>query len=88
MTINETKKINVNEDNYYDLQIFLKDIRGSFVDLIVKGIHEEVSAEEQEEREEESKIEEENKWWYLVIVVVIILLIILFFNRKKGIKSL
>ena len=42
LTVNETRKLNLDEDEYYDLQIFLEDISNNKADLIVKLIHEEI----------------------------------------------
>jgi len=88
MTINETKKVNVNEDNYYDLKIFLKDIRGSFVDLTVQTIHEEILVEEQEEREE-NKVEKSKLWYWLIVGAVVLIIagiIVYLTNYKKKSK--
>ena len=82
---NETKKINLNEDEYYDLLIVLESIIGNKANLLFKEIHEEIPAEEQEEQEEKSKIEDESKWWIWLIfgaLGILILLQIIFYFKK------
>ncbi|HTY43769.1 MAG TPA: LamG-like jellyroll fold domain-containing protein [Patescibacteria group bacterium] len=46
LDVNDTKKIDLNGDNYYDLSIFLRNISYGNANLILKTIHEEISAEE------------------------------------------
>ncbi len=50
LSINETKKLDLDSDGFYDLEVFLKDITGLFywkkVDLAVKVINEEIVFEE------------------------------------------
>jgi hypothetical protein len=84
---NETKKINLNDDGYYDLQIISEEITENKARLSFKEIHEEIPAEKQEEKEEKSKIEEENKWWVWLILGglgVLVILQIIFYYKKKG----
>jgi len=58
LIVNETKKLNLNDDGFYDLQIFLKNITDYKADLIVKIIHEEIPAEELEGVEKKGKIKD------------------------------
>ena len=59
LNINQTKKIDLNNDGYYDLQISVNEVRSNgYADLEFKEIHEEVPAEEKEEQESPIKIEE------------------------------
>jgi len=84
LTVNETKKLNLGDDNYYDLQIFLEDVNYYEADLVVKLIHEEILAEE---KRLEEKIEEKIKWWswpiILVSIVLIVIIIIIITRYKK-----
>ncbi|MFH1801816.1 MAG: hypothetical protein ABH864_00005, partial [archaeon] len=41
LSVNESKKIDLNNDNYYDLEIFLATIQDNFADLKIDKIHEE-----------------------------------------------
>lgn len=97
LDINETKKLNLsprddsgepNSDDFYDLEIFLKDIRGIYVDLIIKTIYEEMPAEEkikqEKEKLENEEAEEKSKLWLWISVVVFVLIVgILIFKRKR-----
>jgi hypothetical protein len=91
LTINETKKLNLDNDNYYDLQIFLKDISKYEADLVVKFIHEEIPFEEkkpEEKKEAEKKIKEEIRLWLwlvlgLIAVIIAIILIIRYKSKKR-----
>jgi len=56
MTINETKKINLDGDDSYDLEVLLNNIIRNGADLRFKEIHEEIPAEEKEKQESPSKI--------------------------------
>ena len=89
LTINETKKLNLDNDTYNDLQIFLKDVSEYEADLVVKSIHEEILRKEEiekgVEKEAEEKIEEKPKLWLLILglVVVIIGIILIRYKGKK-----
>jgi hypothetical protein len=90
LAVNETKKLDLNDDGFYDLEIFLKDIPDSKADLIVKLIHEEIPAEFLEEMEKETKKKEYGQLsWWLIVSLIVSLIIILFITifikiRKKG----
>jgi hypothetical protein len=43
LTINETKKINLNNDSYYDLSVFLKNITNTNANLVIKTVHEKIN---------------------------------------------
>jgi len=82
--INETKKINLDGDNYYDLEITVENIVGGRAQLTFKEIHEEIPVEEQEEQEEPSKIEDKGNWWLILLILVIVVIIFyIFFNHPK-----
>lgn len=99
LTVNETKKLNLNDDGFYDLQIFLKNITDYKADLIVTLIHEEIPFEEVIEEEEKGILERirgiMNKfievikpyWLWILIgvgsVIVIVVGIIVFSKIRK-----
>ncbi len=87
LNINETKKIDLDGDNYYDLEVFIGSIDGARTQLEFKEIHEEVPTEEQEAQEEESKIGERKikNWMWITggaILLVIVVFVIWFFKTK------
>ncbi len=90
LTINETKKLNLDDDNYYDLQVFLKDISDYEADLVVKIIHEEIPKEEEvveEEKEKEPEKEEVEKlklWLIPALVIIIAIVVIIKHIRYKS----
>jgi len=78
---NQTKKIDLDDDGYYDLQIWVKEVRSNgYADLEFREIHEEIPAEEQEKQQEPSKFE--IKSWMWIVWGVISLLIIGMIIRK------
>lgn len=81
LTINQTKKINLNDDEFFDLEIFLEDIKGYKTNLIVKFIREEILEEIDEQEEKTEKKQEEKtgkiKWIFLIFVVFLIFLLII-----------
>lgn len=85
LTINETKKINLDNDNYYDLSVFLKNISTYHANLVIKTIHEEIPAGETggntgTETNQENNIEIQTIFYVGIVVGVIA---ILFFIIKK-----
>jgi len=73
---NETKKFDLNDDGYYDLQIWVKEVRSNgYANLEFKEIHEKVPAEEKEEQESLSKKEGIKSWIWVVGGVISILII-------------
>ena len=83
---NETKKIDLDDDGYYDLQISVKEVRSnSYANLEFKEIHEEVPAEEQEAQEEESKIK--IQWWVWVVGGAILLIVVGIVMLKVLVKK-
>ena len=81
LTINETKKLDLNDNNYYDLSIKLKNISNYEANFIIKLVHEEIPLEEamrkEEEKEEKIEVDEEEKikWWLWLVLGVVILII-------------
>ena len=87
---NETKKIDLNDDGYYDLQISVNFIDSyNNANMTFKEIHEEIPAEKQEEKQAPSKIKEkEIKDWMWIVGGIILLVFIGFVIRKllkKGV---
>ena len=86
LTINETKKLNLDDDNYYDLQVFLKDISDYKADLVIKSINEEIPADEKkeiEEKEDDEKIEKPKLWLLILGLIVVIVAVVLAVGYKK-----
>ena len=87
LAVNETKKLNLNDDKFYDLEIFLKDITATKADLIVKFIYEEISFEEViKEKQPEEGIEKRIKglWILIGIVLAVGIVTVLFIIKFKG----
>ncbi len=80
LTINETKKINLNEDNYYELQIFLKNISIYSANLVVKKIDEEIVTEKTEKETEKSD-------FWIGIMIISLLIIFLICKLKRNNKK-
>ena len=85
----EIKKIDLDDDGYYDLQISVNKVRiNGYVDLEFKEIHDEVPAEEKEEQESPSKVEEiKIKNWMWIIGGIILLIIIGFVIKQLSKKK-
>lgn len=95
LSVNETKKLNLDEDGFYDLEIFLKSISGfsywKKADLVVKFMQEEIPFEEKPVTEDvgEEEIEERNlTWLWIVISLIIILVIVVSVGWKKKIEKI
>jgi len=87
---NETQKIDLDNDRYYDLQISVKGFGAlGYAELEFKEIYEEIPASEQEGQESPSKTEFEIKNWMWVVggliglVVVGLVIRRLFRSRNK-----
>jgi len=86
LDINETKKFNLNDDDYYDLEVFLKNIKSySNIDLFLKFIHEETNGKKEAEKELEEK--PEFKAWLVLGLIVVILVISRIVMYKHKIKN-
>ena len=88
LNVNETKKLNLNSDDFYDLEVFLKNIHGVYADLIIKIIHKEIPAEEkikqEKEKLENEEITKKNKLLLWVLIGILGALIVgLVVWRKK-----
>jgi len=96
----ETKKFDLDEDGYYDLQIGSSNLRGengiSSVDLEFKSIHEEIPAEEEPGKDEEQVEEkpeeptEEKSYWYLWVLGIILVGVVAWLvlrNTKNSSKK-
>jgi len=85
LDINETKKFNLNDDDYYDLRIFLKNIKSYYdIDLVLKFIHE--GGKEVSKEEEEEKLKEKSEFGIFIIVLILVLIAVIinrYFKHKK-----
>jgi hypothetical protein len=84
--LNETKKINLNNDSYYDLSIFLKNISNSNANLIIKTIYEQISAGQTAVLPSEASKKIGNIVSYGIAGIILILIIAYFIFWKKRIK--
>jgi hypothetical protein len=80
MNIGEEKKIDLDSDGYYDLQIIMNGIVNNKADLTINYIHESISTSEQIEPPTENteevipiSVQGENKWVWIVVVFLFIL---------------
>jgi len=101
LAVNETKKLGLNDDGFYDLEIFLNNVAYKKADLIVKFIYEEIPVEEFEKIEKKVKIRDViNKfiemiksYWLLIligvscVIVVIVGIIVVLRIVKKNKKK-
>ncbi len=95
LSVGDTRKFDVTEDNYYDVQVTLNSISNNKADITLKSIYEEVTEEtieEEQEKEEattgtdEEEIQQEKAnlaWLWIVIVLIIIVGIIVYIIYKK-----
>jgi len=88
LDINETKKFNLNDDEYYDLKVFLKNIKSYYeIDLVLKFIHEETNEEEEIEKEEELDEKLKFEVWLVFGLIAVILIISGIVMYKRKIKN-
>lgn len=94
LAIEDTRRFDVTDDGFYDLQVTLNSIASSKADITVKSIHEEITpetVEDEEEKEEAAEeiktgeIEEEKQQniWIIVVVVIIIIAVVAWYIIKK-----
>ncbi len=92
--VGETKRLDLDSDGFYDLEVFLKGVSGfSFwrkAGLVVRLIDKEIPSKEIVEGEEEQNFqgegvveEESNLWLWIVLGVVVVLVCFLIFRGKK-----
>jgi hypothetical protein len=87
LTVNESKKLNLDKDDYYDLYIRLNSIDGDRVNLMIRLIHEEVFVEEKEVRKEKVEDIEEIELWLVVLwLTVLAVVAVLIIGYGKGKK--
>lgn len=92
LVIGDTRRFEVTNDSYYDVQVILNSIADDKADLTIKSISEEVTEEtEAEEREKEAvaKGEEAEKrnliWlWWLIGIVVLVIVVWTLVRKKKN----
>lgn len=87
LTVNETKKIDLNNDGYYDLQIQLKNLSSYSADLALKFIKEAIAANTTGEKAVQEKFVQYEVITSLVIGLVALLAIILASIKKKYSKK-
>ena len=83
LTINQTKKLDLDNNDYYDLEVFLKDIKANEADLVMKSINETVFVEDG--GDEENEVEKTKWWWGVLSLAIVIVGAILIgkYNRKE-----
>lgn len=90
LSLNETKKLNLDGDEFFDLEIFLQNITNYKADLIIKFIREEIPIEFIEEKKEIKKKYDERLFLWLIfsliIILIITILIIIIIKRRKLAK--
>jgi len=88
LSLSEIKKVNLDEDDYYDLKIFLKDIRGGYADLVVKLISEKIPEEDSEEEKVVKSIPKEKNifliiFYFLIGIIILGFIFVLYLIIKK-----
>jgi len=77
LDINETKKFNLNDDDYYDLEVFLKNVKSYYeIDLVLRFIHEGPDWEEETEKEREEKEKPEFEIILIALIIALFAVII------------
>jgi hypothetical protein len=101
MAINDTRKFEITEDGYYDLQVTLNSIANGKANLTVQSVHEQIvkPAEQKQDQLNESEIEKpeekvdnfiiKNKIIILVVIVALVILgvLIIALRMKKQDSS-
>jgi len=87
--IGDEQKFDVNEDNYYDLNIKLNNIKSNNINITLKSIYEEIPAEEQEEQLQQELPEKEKGFegkfiLFIMAIIVIVVVLVLIFLRYHG----
>ncbi|HUS51720.1 MAG TPA: hypothetical protein VMZ91_16250, partial [Candidatus Paceibacterota bacterium] len=95
LNIGDTRRFDVTDDNYYDVQATLNSISNNKADITIKSIHEEITvetaAEEQEKETAAAEVKETEEiearktalWTLLIIIAVIIIAVIVYLIYKK-----
>ncbi len=96
LDIGEDAKVDINENNFYDIYVKLNSITNGYADLTINYLHEEIPEPEEGEDASsvdtsgeivEPEIEEEETsnliWWIVGIVIVILIIVIVFIVLKK-----
>jgi len=86
LKIGDTRRFDVNNDSYYDISVKLVSIANNKANIIMKSIHEVVTAETEVEEsgketsaagETEETEETTSKTWIWIVVAIIVVLIII-----------
>ena len=93
LSLNQIQKIDLNNDEVYDVQILLKEIGSNWVVLDVKSVKESIPAENvTEEQEEETTLPSEKTdieaLWAVILFLVLGLIILTIIGLIKKIKNL
>lgn len=97
LSLNETRRVDLNYDNYYDLEIKLNSLESSRANLTIREISEQIPSREifngEEGILEDEFLEEKNENNIIVIIVVAIALILVttlisLFIRKRKEKNI
>lgn len=98
LSVGEESKVNVNNDNFYDVYVKLDLITNNTAKIIVKELNEEIPTEkeaipktdqEKTEKEEETKLKDilRKYWIYEVVALVVVFLIVMTFKFLKNHKK-
>jgi hypothetical protein len=93
LVVGEEWKVNLNEDNYYDLSIRLNDIKNNLANVTIKSINETISFEKEEVTETNNPIEQEsseeektkgiNYLFYILIIILAVVVALSYFIYNK-----
>ena len=87
MSVNESEKVDVTRDDYYDLEVILNAIEDNKVDLTINSIREAVPIVETTAPDVDEKSEERSRsllWLWIVIGVIIFgIIVFILYNKKK-----
>jgi len=82
--LGEEKKVNLNNDIYYDIYVKLNSISDNKANLTIKSIHEEIPAGKEEVKKEEAiEVKGEFEWWTLGLALVIVGVVVVLVSKGK-----
>jgi hypothetical protein len=87
LTVNETKKMDLNNDGFYDMQIFLENITSQKADLIIKFVYEKIPSETKTEEKEETA-EKLSFLELFIFIISTVLVVVIIFVLIKIIKKI
>jgi hypothetical protein len=86
----ETKKFDLDEDNYYDMEVTLESIESSRATVVIRALHEQISAATTTTEPVVTTAESESAgggsaiWLGIVLALAIIAVVVYFFMRYKN----